>query len=60
MKKYFKQNPVTEGGMSENTEKKEIVPATKIAVFKGKEVRKVIYGDEWWFVINDIIEVLTD
>lgn len=46
--------------MSENTEKKEIVPATKIAVFKGKEVRKVIYGDEWWFVINDIIEVLTD
>lgn len=33
---------------------------TKIALFKGKEVRKVLYNDEWWFVINDVIETLTD
>lgn len=33
---------------------------TKIAVFKGKEIRKTIYKNEWWFVVNDVIEVLTD
>jgi len=32
---------------------------TKIAVFKGKKVRKTIYKNEWWFSIIDIIEVLT-
>ena len=33
---------------------------TKIAVFKGKKVRKTIYKDEWWFVIVDVVAVLTD
>ena len=33
---------------------------TKIAIFKGKRVRKTIYKNEWWFAINDIVEVLTD
>ncbi|MFH1958252.1 MAG: Bro-N domain-containing protein [bacterium] len=33
---------------------------TKIAVFKGKNVRRVIYNNEWWFSIIDVIEVLTD
>ncbi|MDQ1283667.1 MAG: DNA protein [Patescibacteria group bacterium] len=33
---------------------------TQIAIFKGKEVRKTIHNDEWWFVINDVIEILTD
>ena len=32
---------------------------TKIALFKGKEVRKILYKNEWWFVVNDIIEVST-
>jgi len=32
---------------------------TKIAVFKGKEVRKTIHKNEWWFSVIDIIEVLT-
>ncbi|MBA3678913.1 hypothetical protein H0W80_01830 [Candidatus Saccharibacteria bacterium] len=31
-----------------------------IAIFNGKEVRKAIYKDEWWFVVTDIIAVLTD
>ncbi|MBU1366258.1 MAG: Bro-N domain-containing protein [Candidatus Omnitrophica bacterium] len=32
---------------------------TKIAVFKGKKVRKTIHKNEWWFSIIDIIEALT-
>ncbi|MEA3463834.1 MAG: Bro-N domain-containing protein [Patescibacteria group bacterium] len=38
---------------------KEII-TTKIAIFKGKEIRKTIYNNEWWFVIIDVIGVLTD
>ncbi|MFH1830109.1 MAG: Bro-N domain-containing protein [Pseudomonadota bacterium] len=33
---------------------------TKIAIFKGKKVRRTIEHDEWWFSIIDVIEVLTD
>ena len=33
---------------------------TKIAIFKGIEVRKTIHNNEWWFSIIDIIEALTD
>jgi prophage antirepressor-like protein len=33
---------------------------TKIAIFKGKKIRKAIHNNEWWFVINDIVEALTD
>ena len=33
---------------------------TKIALFRGKKVRKTIYNNEWWFSVIDIIEVLTD
>lgn len=32
---------------------------TKIAVFRGKRVRKTIHKNEWWFSIIDIIEALT-
>ena len=35
-------------------------PQTKIAIFKSKEIRKVIYKNEWWFVIVDVISALTD
>lgn len=34
--------------------------STTIAIFKGKEVRKTIHKNEWWFVINDTIQALTD
>jgi len=30
------------------------------ALFKGKTIRKTLHQKEWWFVINDIIEILTD
>ncbi|MBI1934763.1 Bro-N domain-containing protein [Candidatus Peregrinibacteria bacterium] len=33
---------------------------TKIALFRGKEVRKTLHENEWWFVIEDAVAVLTD
>jgi len=33
---------------------------TKIAVFKGKRIRKVIHHNEWWFSVIDVIEALTE
>ena len=33
---------------------------TKIAVFKGKQVRKTIHNSEWWFVIEDVVLALID
>lgn len=32
---------------------------TRIALFKGKKIRKTIHNNEWWFVVNDVIESLT-
>jgi len=34
--------------------------ATKIALFKGKKIRKTIYNNEWWFSVVDVCEVLTN
>ena len=36
------------------------LPATRIALFHGKEVRKILHGNEWWFVVEDVVIVLTD
>ncbi|MDO9576885.1 MAG: Bro-N domain-containing protein [Candidatus Cloacimonadales bacterium] len=33
---------------------------TKIAVFKTKEIRKRIFNNEWWFVVEDVVFALTD
>jgi hypothetical protein len=32
----------------------------KIAIFKGKKIRRMIHENEWWFSVVDVIEVLTD
>ncbi len=32
----------------------------KIALFRGKTVRKTIHKNEWWFSVIDVIEVLTE
>jgi len=32
----------------------------KIAIFQKKEIRKTIHNNEWWFVIEDVVFVLTD
>ena len=34
--------------------------SSKIAIFQGKEVRRTIHKDEWWFVIVDVVEILTE
>ena len=31
----------------------------KIAIFRGKKIRRIIHQNEWWFSIVDVIEVLT-
>ena len=41
-------------------ETKEIEQTTRLAVFKGKQIRKAIHNNEWWFSVIDIIKVLTD
>src|SRR3989338_6449551 len=33
---------------------------TRIVLFKNKQVRKTLHGNEWYFVTVDIIEILTD
>jgi len=33
---------------------------TKIAIFQKKEIRKTLHNNEWWFVIEDVVIVLTD
>ncbi len=33
---------------------------TKIAIFKGKKIRKTLFNNEWWFSVIDVIEALTD
>ncbi len=38
-----------------NTEK-----STRLAVFEGKHIRKVLHEGDWWFAIIDIVEVLTE
>jgi len=34
--------------------------ATKIALFKGKKIRRIIYQNEWWFSVVDVCEALTE
>ncbi len=33
---------------------------TKIAVFKGKKIRRTIYNNEWWFSVIDVVGVLAE
>jgi DNA-damage-inducible protein D len=33
---------------------------TKIALFKGKKIRKTLYKNEWWFSVVDVVEALTE
>ncbi|SRR5258708_40178913 len=33
---------------------------TRVAIFKDKKIRRVIYKGEWWFSVVDIVEALTE
>ena len=32
----------------------------KMALFEEKQVRRVRFQNEWWFVIKDVVSILTD
>jgi len=32
----------------------------KIALFKGKKIRKTLFNSEWWFVVEDVVLALID
>lgn len=34
--------------------------SSRIALFHGKEIRKILQNNEWWFVVEDVVIVLTD
>jgi len=36
------------------------IQTTKIAIFKGRKIRKTIHNNEWWFSVVDVIEALTE
>ncbi len=38
----------------------DLIPTTKIAVFRKKEIRKTIHNNDWWFVVEDVVIALTD
>ena len=40
--------------------KSELTAITKIAVFRGKKVRKTIHKNGWWFSVIDVVEALTE
>jgi len=32
----------------------------KLIIFQSKEIRRTWFNDEWWFVIKDIIAIITE
>lgn len=45
------------GKLVQNTDMDE---STKIAIFKGQEIRKTIYNNEWWFSVVDVCGTLAE
>lgn len=33
---------------------------TKIAIFQGQQIRRILVENEWWFSVVDVIAFLTD
>ena len=32
----------------------------RLAIFKGKQIRKILYDNAWWFSVIDVVGALTD
>ena len=41
-------------------ENSSLMNSTKVALFKGKQIRKTLYQGEWWFSVVDVVQALTD
>lgn len=39
---------------------KEIMPENHIVVFKDQKIRRILHENAWWFVVTDIVTVLTN
>jgi DNA-damage-inducible protein D len=39
---------------------KDLSRSSQIAVFKGREIRKLIHNNEWWFSVVDVVGALTE
>lgn len=33
---------------------------SKLAIFEGKQIRRALHNNEWWFAVEDIVEALTE
>lgn len=33
---------------------------TKIVLFRGRDIRKTLHNNEWWFVVEDVVLALID
>lgn len=40
--------------------KKEVQTNKSLALFRGKQIRRTIHNNEWWFSVVDVIAILTD
>ncbi len=45
--------------MADKDKSKEIAE-NALVVFQGKKIRRTWYNNEWWFVVEDIVSLLTD
>ncbi|MEW6027569.1 MAG: hypothetical protein AB1599_09790 [Planctomycetota bacterium] len=36
------------------------LPVTKVVIFRGRNIRKTIHNNEWWFSVVDVVQALTD
>ena len=43
-----------------NQDNHNLIVGTQVALFKGKQIRKVLVDGEWWFSVVDIAGALTD
>jgi hypothetical protein len=43
-----------------NQKNNNFIETTKIALFKGRRIRKILFNNEWWFSVIDAVEALTD